>query len=198
MTLLDTLLLLLLSTLHPLLRALHPTQCPLEYRCKHPLLTRPTGIRRSIALGVLTLPTTLGTSGQVLNTTDGSGTLAWTTPVSGSVTSVAALTLGTTGTDLTSSVATDTSTPVITLNVPTASASNRGALSAADWSTFNGKQAALTSGTNLKTVGGNSLLGSGDAGAIGIGYGGTGLTTVGTSGTVLTSDGSAACRQLGA
>ncbi len=62
---------------------------------------------------------------------------------SGSVTSVAALTLGTSGTDLSSSVANGTTTPAITLNVPTASAANRGALSAADWSTFNGKQAAL-------------------------------------------------------
>lgn len=61
----------------------------------------------------------------------------------GTVTSVAALTLGTTGTDVSSSVATGTSTPVITLNVPTASAINRGALSSTDWSTFNGKQAAL-------------------------------------------------------
>jgi len=57
----------------------------------------------------------------------------------GTVTSVAALTVGTTGTDLASSVATGTTTPVITLNVPTASATNRGALSATDWSTFNGK-----------------------------------------------------------
>ena len=57
----------------------------------------------------------------------------------GTVTSVAALTIGTTGTDLSSSVATGTTTPVITLNVPTASASNRGALSAADWTTFNNK-----------------------------------------------------------
>ena len=63
---------------------------------------------------------------------------------SGTVTSVAALTLGTAGTDLSSSVATSTTTPVITLNVPTASASARGVLSAADWSTFNGKQAALS------------------------------------------------------
>lgn len=63
---------------------------------------------------------------------------------SGSVTSVSALTLGTTGTDLSSSVATGTTTPVITLNVPTASASNRGALSSTDWSTFNGKESALT------------------------------------------------------
>ena len=62
---------------------------------------------------------------------------------SGTVTSVAALTLGTTGTDLSSSVTNSTTTPVITLNVPTASASNRGALSSTDWSTFNGKQDAL-------------------------------------------------------
>ena len=61
----------------------------------------------------------------------------------GTVTSVAAITLGTTGTDLSSTVATGTTTPVITLNVPTASASNRGALSAADWIIFNAKQAAL-------------------------------------------------------
>jgi hypothetical protein len=66
----------------------------------------------------------------------------------GTVTSVAALTLGTTGTDLSSTVANSTTTPVITLNVPTASAVNRGALSAADWSTFNGKAPAVTYTTN--------------------------------------------------
>jgi len=81
---------------------------------------------------------------------------------SGTVTSVAALTLGTTGTDLSSTVATSTTTPVITLNVPTASAANRGALSSADWSTFNGKQAALVSATNIKTINGSTILGSGD------------------------------------
>ena len=66
----------------------------------------------------------------------------WTTfnnKGSGTVTSVAALTLGTTGTDLSSTVANGTTTPVITLQVPTASATNRGALSAADWTTFNNK-----------------------------------------------------------
>jgi len=69
----------------------------------------------------------------------------------GTVTSVSALTLGTTGTDLSSSVATGTTTPVITLNVPTASAANRGALSSADWTTFNGKFTlpSLTSGSVL-------------------------------------------------
>ena len=60
------------------------------------------------------------------------------------VTSVAALTLGTSGTDLSSTVANGTTTPVITLNVPTASAANRGALSSTDWSTFDGKESVLT------------------------------------------------------
>ena len=78
------------------------------------------------------------------------------------VTSVAALTIGSTGTDLSSTVANGSTTPVISLQVPTASATNRGALSAVDWSTFNGKQAALVSGTNIKTVNGTTLLGSGD------------------------------------
>ena len=95
----------------------------------------------------------------------------------GTVTSVAALTLGTTGTDVSSTVATGTTTPVITLNIPTASATNRGALSSTDWSTFNGKQAALVSGTNIKTVNNTSLLGSGDVGTIGIAYGGTNATS---------------------
>lgn len=80
----------------------------------------------------------------------------------GTVTSVAALTLGTAGTDLGSSVANSTTTPVITLNVPTASAVNRGVLSAADWSTFNNKQpsgsyAPATSGTSI-------LIGNGSGG----------------------------------
>ena len=47
---------------------------------------------------------------------------------SGTVTSVAALTLGTAGTDLSSSVANGSTTPVITLNVPDASATARGVI----------------------------------------------------------------------
>ncbi len=105
----------------------------------------------------------------------------------GTVTSVAALTLGTTGTDLSSTVANGTTTPVITLNVPTASATNRGALSSTDWSTFNNKQAALVSGTNIKTVGGVSLLGSGDVGTIGSAYGGTGFSTYATGDIIYAS-----------
>jgi len=84
--------------------------------------------------------TAAGTAGQVL-TSQGAGAPTWTTLTSsgGTVTSVAALTLGTTGTDVSSSVANSTTTPVITLNIPTASASNRGALSSTDWTTFNDK-----------------------------------------------------------
>lgn len=70
----------------------------------------------------------------------------------GTVTSVAALTLGTIGTDLSSTVATGTTTPVITLNIPTASALNRGALSSTDWTTFNNKQEATASAV-LSTLG---------------------------------------------
>jgi hypothetical protein len=78
---------------------------------------------------------------------------------SGTVTSVAALTLGTTGTDLSSTVANGTTTPVITLQVPTASASNRGALSAADWTTFNNKG----SGTVTSVTGTAPVVSSGGA-----------------------------------
>ena len=67
---------------------------------------------------------------------------AGTSSTVGTVTSVAALTLATSGTDLSSSVANGTTTPTITLNVPTASASVRGVLSSGDWTTFNGKAAA--------------------------------------------------------
>ena len=84
------------------------------------------------------------------------------TPGNGTVTNVAALTLGTSGTNLTSTVASPTSTPVITLNVPDASGSARGALTSTDWTTFNEKQAALVSGTNIKTINNTSLLGSGN------------------------------------
>ncbi len=77
----------------------------------------------------------------------------WTTfnnksNTNGTVTSVAALTIGTTGTDLSSTVANGTTTPVISLQVPTASAANRGALSSADWTTFNNKASAFTYTTN--------------------------------------------------
>jgi hypothetical protein len=69
----------------------------------------------------------------------------------GTVTSVASLSLGTSGTDVSSTVASGTTTPVITLNIPTASATNRGALSSTDWSTFNNKadNATATTGVSI-------------------------------------------------
>ena len=80
----------------------------------------------------------------------------------GTVSSVAAINLTSAGTNITSTVLNGTTTPVITLNIPNASASNRGVLTTTDWSTFNGKQASLVSGTNIKTVNSTTLLGSGD------------------------------------
>jgi hypothetical protein len=100
----------------------------------------------------------IGTAGQVLTVNTGATAPQWSTPTTGTVTSVAALTLGTTGTDLSSTVATGTTTPVITLNVPTASASNRGALSSADWTTFNGKGTGTV--TSASVVSANGFAGT--------------------------------------
>jgi len=115
----------------------------------------------------------------------------WTTfnnKGNGTVTSVAALTLGTTGTDLSSSVATGTTTPVITLNVPTASATNRGALSSADWTTFNNKGSGTVTSVavtapSIFSVAGSPITSSGTIAltysgtALPIANGGTGQTT---------------------
>lgn len=62
---------------------------------------------------------------------------------SGTITSVSALTIGTIGTDISSTIVNNTTTPVITLNIPTASSTNRGALSYTDWTTFNNKLSSL-------------------------------------------------------
>ena len=48
------------------------------------------------------------------------------------------------------------------ISIATANTSTAGALSSTDWNTFNGKQDALVSATNIKTINGNSVLGSGD------------------------------------
>ena len=81
----------------------------------------------------------------------------------GTVTYVSALTLGTSGTDLSSTVADPTTTPVITLNVPTASATNRGVLSPTDWTTFNNKGDGTV--TAVSVVSANGFAGSSSGGA---------------------------------
>lgn len=80
---------------------------------------------------------------------------------SGTVTSVA-LTTGTSGSDVSVSGSPITTSGTLVVNIPVASGSNTGKLSSTDWNTFNGKQAALVSGTNIKTINGNSILGSGN------------------------------------
>jgi hypothetical protein len=76
--------------------------------------------RANIGLGLLTATRTY-------TLPDASGTIALVGGSGvGTVTSVAALTLGTTGTDVSSTVANGTTTPVITLNIPDASATARG------------------------------------------------------------------------
>lgn len=126
----------------------------------------------------------------------------------GSVSSVAALTLGTAGTNLSSTVANSTTNVVITLNVPTASAANRGALSSGDWTTFNSKgNGTVTSVGGTGTVNGITLTGTvttagnltlGGAlsnvslttqvtGILPIANGGTGTSTAGVSATITTA-----------
>lgn len=95
--------------------------------------------------------TGFGTSGQVLTSAGSSASPTWTTPTTGTVTSV-------TGTAPV--VSSGGTTPAISMAAATTSVN--GYLTSTDWNTFNGKQAALVSGTNIKTVNSTSLLGSGD------------------------------------
>ncbi len=74
------------------------------------------------------------------------------TALNGLTQQVQNLAVGTSGTDFAISSVTDTHT----FNLPTASATNRGALSSTDWSTFNGKQ----SGKSINTVSTNTSAGS--------------------------------------
>ena len=118
---------------------------------------------------VLTAGTGISTSGTYPNFT-----ITNTSPSSGgTVTSV-------TGTA--PIVSSGGNTPAISMAAATTSVN--GYLTSTDWTTFNGKQAALVSGTNIKTVNGTTLLGSGDVGTITYAYGGTGQTTV-TTGDLL-------------
>jgi hypothetical protein len=96
---------------------------------------------------------------------------------SGTVTSVAVNT-GTAGTDVNRTGSPITTSGTIVINIPVASAANTGKLSNTDWSTFNGKQAALVSGTNIKTVNSTTLLGSGDLAVQAVLVSGTNIKTL--------------------
>jgi hypothetical protein len=74
------------------------------------------------------------------------------TALNGLTSQVQYLATGTSGTDFNISSATDTHT----FNLPTASATNRGALSSTDWTTFNSKQNAL-SGTGFVKISGTTI-----------------------------------------
>ena len=80
------------------------------------------------------------------------------TDVGGTVTDV----IGVNTNGFTWSIATSTTTPTITLTLQNATTSQAGQLTSADWNTFNNKQATLVSGTNIKTINSNDLLGAGD------------------------------------
>jgi len=77
------------------------------------------------------------------------------------------------------------------ISMAAATTSVNGYLTSTDWNTFNNKQATLVSGTNIKTVGGVSLLGSGDVGTLGIAYGGTNATATPTAGGISYGTGTA-------
>jgi hypothetical protein len=94
------------------------------------------------------------------------------------------LATGTSGTDFGISSATSTHT----FNLPTASAANRGALSSADWATFNAKQGTITL-TTTGTSGASTLVGN----TLNIpqysGGGGGGVTSVTGTAPVVSSGG---------
>ena len=157
--------------------------------------------------GAITLTTT-GSSGASTLVGNTLNIPNYTDSFVGTVTSVS-FTLGTTGTDLSSSVANSTTTPAITLNVPTASASARGALSAADWTTFNNKQGTITlttTGTSGAATFSSNTLNIPDYGSALSGYlpltGGTLTgplfgTTASFSGIITTTSTSIASGNLG-
>jgi hypothetical protein len=100
------------------------------------------------------------TSGQVLkyNGTawvNDSDTDTGITSLNGLTATTQTFATGTSGTDFTISSTTSTHT----FNIPTASSSNRGLLSSADWSTFNSKQSAITL-TTTGSSGASTLVGA--------------------------------------
>ena len=78
--------------------------------------------------------------------------------INGDTTAAQIIAVGTAGTDVAISNAVAGTT---TINIPTASATNRGALSSADWSTFNGKGSGTVTAVSVATANGVSGSSSG-------------------------------------
>ena len=93
---------------------------------------------------------TLTPSGNTITIASTGGGGGGITSINGDTTAAQLMVTATTGTDFTIS----TSGGTTTFALPTASASNRGALSPADWTTFNSKQSALTFSAPLVNTGG--------------------------------------------
>jgi hypothetical protein len=125
----------------------------------------------------------LGQLGDVAITTPTNGQFlkydgtSWINAAAGTVTSVA-LATGTTGTDVGVTGSPITGAGTITLNIPVASATNTGKLSSTDWSTFNGKEPAITAGTTAQYWRGDKTWQNFNTAA----RGSISLTTTGTSG----------------
>lgn len=129
---------------------------------------------------------TLSTVGNNI-TINSSGSGGGITSINADTTAAQTLVTATTGTNFTIS----TTSGVTTFALPTASASNRGALSSADWTTFNGKQNTLTLG-NLTSTPTTNLVVTGGTGAV-VGSGAlltlTGASLVEATSSVLTITG---------
>jgi hypothetical protein len=97
------------------------------------------------------------TASAIFTVTQQAGIMAGTgiTAINSLTGSAQTLGVGTSGTDF----AVSSAGTAHTLNLPTASATNRGALSSADWSAFNNKQDGLTL-TTTGTSGAATLVGS--------------------------------------
>jgi hypothetical protein len=137
----------------------------------------------------LTLATLPGTSGQVLTSAGTGAVPTWTTPATGTVTSV-------TGTAPV--VSSGGNTPAISM--PAATTSVSGYLTSTDWTTFNNKGSGSVTSVaatvpSFLSVSGSPITSSGTLAislsgtALPAANGGTGLTSPGTSGNVLTSNG---------
>jgi hypothetical protein len=104
------------------------------------------------------------TGGSGISVTSGSGSITITNtglPSLNTLTGAVVITTGNTGTDFNIS----TSAPNVVLNIPSSSATNRGLLTSADWSTFNAKEPALTK-RNLTEATSSVLTITGGTGAV--------------------------------